>query len=159
MGAGTKIHVAKRTVVFIMMIMTFISKGLSQQMPQKVQDAFDKEHPNIDIVSWSKEPNTIWEAEFDLNKIEYSSEFLEDGTWIGTEHEIKIKDAPEIILQKLKNKFSNFKIEEIQISKSPNGTFFEVELKKRKTEIELLFDENGNYPIGERAFEEDENDN
>ncbi len=33
-----------------------------------------------------------WEGEFKIKKMEYSSNFLEDGTWKETEHQIAEKD-------------------------------------------------------------------
>mgnify|MGYP003627220840 CR=1 FL=1 len=61
----------------IFIIFAFTSGG--DKAPQKVEEAFAKKFPTAKKVKWEKENATEWEAEFKMNKVEYSANFLEDG--------------------------------------------------------------------------------
>ena len=102
----------------------FISKG--DKAPQKVTDAFVKKFPNVKKVKWEKENATEWEAEFKINKVEYSANFMEDGTWKETEHEIDEKEIPQTVKTALTKGFPSYEIEEAEISETKEGTVYEL---------------------------------
>jgi len=79
------------------------------KIPHVVKDAFAKKFPTAKKVDWEKENEKEWEAEFKFNKVEYSANFLEDGTWKETEHEIDEKEVPQNIILSLKSNFLDMK--------------------------------------------------
>ena len=117
--------------------------GANNKAPQKVKDAFTQKFPEVKKVKWEKENETDWEGEFKMKGVEYSANFLEDGTWMETEYEIKMEDVPENIRKALVESFPDYKIEEAEISETVDGIFYEFELEKGKTEIEVAIDMNG----------------
>lgn len=129
---------------------------------QKVKDAFAKKFPAANKVKWEKENATEWEAEFEINKVEYSANFLEDGTWTETEHEIEEKDVPQNVKSTLKSEFPDYEMEEAEISETQNGIVYEFEIEKGETEIKVVIALDGTIikkqDNDEREGELEEND-
>ena len=117
--------------------------GTIDDAPQKVRKAFAKKFPNIKKVKWEKESDTEWEGEFKMKGIEYSANYLQDGTWQETEHEIKKKSIPANIKTTLKTEFSDYEIEEAEISETKDGSVYEFELEMGEEELEVVIDTNG----------------
>ncbi|SFB52481.1 PepSY-like domain-containing protein [Algoriphagus aquimarinus] len=128
-----------------------------EEVPEAVKAAFSQKFPTAKKVSWDMESATEWEAEFKLEGNEYSANFLADGTWQETEHEIKKADIPEAIKQTLAQDFAGFKIEEAEISEKADGSVYELAVEKGEEEWELVFDINGKL-IEKKAIEEDDED-
>lgn len=117
--------------------------GTIEDAPQKVRKAFAKKFPNIKKVKWEKESDTEWEGEFKMKGIEYSANYLQDGTWQETEHEIKKKSIPANIKTTLQTEFSDYEIEEAEISETKDGSVYEFELEMGEEELEVVIDTNG----------------
>ncbi|APU11630.1 PepSY-like domain-containing protein [Cellulophaga lytica] len=128
-------------IFLVTILFAFTSRG--DKAPQKVKDAFAKKFPTAKKVKWEKENTTEWEAEFKMNKVEYSANFLEDGTWKETEHEIDENDIPQNVKAALASSFPGYEMEEAEISETQNGTVYEFEIEKDETEIEVAIDANG----------------
>lgn len=129
--------------------------GTSEDVPQKVKEAFAKKFPGVKKVKWEKESDTEWEGEFKMKGTEYSANFLEDGTWQETEHEIKKSEIPTNIKTVLDTQFSGYKIEESEISETSESFVYEFELEKGKTEMEVSIDKAGK--VVNKKMSEDEN--
>ena len=132
--------------------------GDGDQIPQKVKDAFTKKFPTAKKVDWEKESEKEWEAEFKMYNVEYSANFLEDGTWQETEHEIEEKDVPQNVLKALKNGFPDFEIEEVEISETNTGKVYEFDLEKGEKEMEVAIDPTGKV-VKQELKNEDNEDN
>lgn len=128
-------------IFLVTILFAFTSRG--DKAPQKVKDAFAKKFPTAKKVKWEKESTTEWEAEFKINKVEYSANFLADGTWTETEHEIDENDIPQNVKAVLASSFPGYEMEEAEISETQNGTVYEFEIEKGETEIEVAIDLNG----------------
>jgi uncharacterized membrane protein YkoI len=134
------------------------AQGHSEKdVPVAVKSAFSQKFPDAKKVSWDMESATEWEAEFKLDGKEYSANFLTDGTWQETEHEIKTTEIPESIKQILAQDFAGFKIEEAEISEKSDASVYEVAVEKGEEEWELVFDTNGKL-LEKKAIEEDDED-
>lgn len=128
-----------------------------EEIPETVKTAFSQKFPAAKKVSWGMESATEWEAEFKLDGKEYSANFLTDGTWHETEHEIKKVDIPEAIRQTLAKDFAGYEIEEAEISEKSNGSVYELAVEKGEEEWELVFDISGKL-IEKKAIEEEDED-
>lgn len=115
----------------------------ADKAPLKVTQAFSKKFPTVKKVKWDKESATEWEAEFKINKVAYSANFLEDGTWQETEHEINKKDIPATIKSALMVAFPGYEIEEAEISETPNEMLYEFMIEKGKIEMEVVINTKG----------------
>lgn len=124
-------------------------------VPVKVQEAFAKKYPKIKKVKWDQESNNEWEAEFKMDGVAYSANFLEDGTWRETEHEIKIKDIPDNVKATLNSEFAGYEIEEAEISETVDGLTYEFEIEKGEEELEVAIDAQGKV-THKIAVEEDQ---
>ncbi|WP_028283546.1 PepSY-like domain-containing protein [Olleya marilimosa] len=137
-------------------IFAFASGG--DKAPQKVKEAFAKKFPTAKKVKWEKENATEWEAEFKMNKVEYSANFLEDGTWKETEHEIEEKDIPQNVKTVLATKFPGYEMEEVEISETKDGMVYEFEIEKGESNMEVVIDTNGKIVKQEVKKEDDKED-
>lgn len=136
----------------------FAFAAAGDQVPQKVKDAFTKKFPTAKKVKWDKENATEWEAEFKMNNTEYSANFLEDGTWKETEHEIDDKEIPQNVKSALMSAYAGYKIKESEMSETKDGMLYEFEIKKGESEMEVAIDSNGKIVKKEMKKENDEED-
>ncbi|SFZ94219.1 Putative beta-lactamase-inhibitor-like, PepSY-like [Flaviramulus basaltis] len=133
----------------------FAFTATENKAPQKVKDAFSKKFPTVKKVKWEKENVTKWEAEFKMDKVKYSANFLEDGTWKETEHEIDEKEIPEKVKSAIMTNFLDYIMEEAEISETQNGIVYEFEMEKGEIEIEVAIDVNGKILSQELKKEND----
>lgn len=136
-----------KKLVFVMlgvaMALTQACAQSKHDAPQKVKSAFAQKFPDAQKVKWEMEEENEWEAEFKLNGEEYSASFATDGTWKETESEIEASALPSAVTNTLKKEFGEYKIEEAELSETPKGKFYEVELEKGETDIEAVISANG----------------
>lgn len=131
-------------LLFTMVIGTCIyAFGSTESVPQKVKDAFILKFPEVSIVQWEKESYTEWEAEFEIKGVEYSANYMADGTWMETEHQIRKRDIPKNIRTVLKSKFPKYKIEEAEIAETSEGSVYEFQLEKGSENLEVAIDKKG----------------
>ncbi|AFL82621.1 Protein of unknown function (DUF2874) [Aequorivita sublithincola DSM 14238] len=145
-------------VALTSVMFSFCSAG--EKVPQKVKNAFTKKFPTAKSVKWDKESANEWEAEFKMNKMEYSANFSDDGTWKETEHEIVEKDLPAAVKKALSDGFPGFKTEEMELSETASGAVYEFALEKGDTEMEVAIDSSGKVIKQEKKTEKsDKEDN
>lgn len=138
----------------------FISSALlscAQSTPAKVAESFQAKFPTAKSVKWEMENDKEWEAEFKMDGKEYSANFDLDGTWMETEWEIKKSELPEMVKATLKNDFTGFEIEEIEMCEKPNFRGYALELEKGEQKFDIVFDENGKV-ISKKEITENEKD-
>jgi uncharacterized membrane protein YkoI len=138
-----RIKIFRGALVTLLAATLLFAFSTRDKVPQKVKDAFEAKFPHAKSVKWEQEVKGEWEAEFKMQGIEFSANFNEDGTWLETEHELENGDLPKPVADRLNTDFSGFEIEEAEMVEREDGLFYEVELKKGKTETKLLIDDNG----------------
>jgi uncharacterized membrane protein YkoI len=94
-----------------------------------------------------------------MNNNEYSANFNNKGNWLETEYEFEMKDIPAAVKSTLDNEFASYEIEENEVSENAEGTFYEFELEKDETEMEVVIDQSGKVVKKEVETEDDEEDN
>jgi hypothetical protein len=141
------------TVLITSAMFSFCS---GQKVPQEVTDAFSQKFPTAKSVKWDKESDTEWEAEFEMNQMEYSANFSDDGTWKETEHEVTEQDLPAAVKKALSDNFPEFKTEEMEMSETAEGTVYEFKIEKDETDMEVSIDASGKVTKQEMNDEEDE---
>ena len=132
-------------------INTIISCTSVKDLPIAVNEAFARKFPNADNPKWDKENDDEWEAEFKLDGEEYSANFTNDGQWLETEHEVELSEVPQNIMAVLTDKYPDFKLKEIEISESAEGTFYEFEIKTNGSALEVAIDKTGKIAKTEEA--------
>ncbi|WP_456866727.1 PepSY-like domain-containing protein [Galbibacter sp. BG1] len=144
-------------LLFMVVSVTGLSAfAIKKEVPEKVEEAFNKKFPEAKAVHWDQESDHEWEAAFKYGGHWYSANFMDDGTWKETEHDIKLKQLPDRVRISLFQKFQNYKIKEQEISETTNGILYECEIKKGKSKLEVAFDEKGELKKKEVLTGEDE---
>lgn len=126
-----------KTTLFALAMTSLTACGQTQKAPQKVQSAFTLKFPGAKNIKWDKENETEWEAEFKLERKEYSANFTSEGVWKETEYEIKESEIPAAIKQILDTEFNGYEIEESEISETSKGKVYEFELEQGEINIEV----------------------
>ena len=126
-----------------------------KNVPTKVKTAFSKSYPDAKCVVWEKDNETEWEVAYKIAGKEYSSVISNEGAWKQTEQEIKESDIPAQVKQTIDREFMGYEVDEIEKVETANGEFYEFELEKGKTEIEVIIDKNGKV-INKKKDDEDE---
>jgi hypothetical protein len=134
----------------VLLCVSVLALGCSAQklkeaeVPAKVKEAFTKKFSDSKKVTWSKENENEYEAEFIRNGVEYSANFDTQGTWLETETEIKKANVPDVVMATINKEFSGYKIEEIELSETAdNGSVYEFELEKGKSNYEAVVSKEG----------------
>ncbi len=137
--------------------LTHAQKLKDSDVPVSVQSAFSKLFPTATEVKWSKESANEFEAEFKMNKTEKSANFDQTGRWLGTETEIKSAGLPQPVLATISKDFAGYKIEESEKAETPDkGTFYEMELEKGESKIEVQISADGKVLKKEEKKEKEE---
>ncbi|VAW24777.1 hypothetical protein MNBD_BACTEROID01-2880 [hydrothermal vent metagenome] len=126
-----------KKLLFIMAALAFGLFAYAQIPPQKVADNFAKKFPNATKVKWDQEEENEWEAEFKQNGSELSACFDQEGKWFETEKEVGEKDLPDAVLKAIKQKYSDYKIEEASLIETLDFSGYEVALELKENEVEV----------------------
>lgn len=128
-------------------LVSFGQKVKEKEVPQIIKKALHEKYPNAKEVKWDKEKNN-YEASFDINKLDNSVLFSQDGKIVETEIEIQISKLPKNALDYIIKHFKNQKVKEAaKIITDKGAIIYEAEIKGS----DLLFDENGNFISLEKA--------
>jgi hypothetical protein len=113
--------------------------------PEAVKSAFEQKFTGASGIKWTKENKKEWEAEFTLNGIKESANFLNDGTWRETESEISYDQFPAAVSSTIASKYPGWKVmHSYKIITSDGVTKYEAELKSKKKKKEMIIGEDGN---------------
>jgi uncharacterized membrane protein YkoI len=130
-------------------------KSTESKTPEAVTTAFAKKYPSVKKVAWEDEGKT-YEAEFTMNKIEYSAVFDASGNFLEEEAEIKVTELPASVTNYCKKNYADHKLSEAAKIIDANGKLmYEAEMKKGKVHFDALFDANGNIISKEDESTED----
>lgn len=109
-----------------------------EDLPQAVREAFTQAYPKAEDVEIDQEAHfgtTLYEIEFKKDGQEYEQLYGEDGTLMGSEIEIDLKDLPETVTNAIRQEYPNATIKEAE---KVSG------MKEAQTEYEVEIEENGN---------------
>ena len=106
--------------------------------PKEVKTSFSKRFPMATDVFWERESLNEWEAEFKMQNMEYSANFLDDGTWVKTEHKITFHEMTLVAKNTLTKEFPNHKVELVELLETLNTSAYEIQISKDSKSIEVL---------------------
>ncbi len=130
--------------------------GQKENVPAKTESSFAQKFPDAKKVKWDKENMNEWEAEFKMNGKEYSANFDNVGKWMETEYEIKTSELPAAVKTTIENEFNGFDIEEAEVSETPGGKVFELQMEQDENEVEVAIAPDGKVI---KKAEKSDNDN
>ncbi|GAA4282232.1 PepSY-like domain-containing protein [Gaetbulibacter aestuarii] len=140
-------------VVLIGLVVAFTAL-LKHDAPKVVKAAFAKKFPNVSKVTWDKENISEWEGEFKMDGIAYSVNYEDNGTWKETEHEITISSLPHNLRSQIEKQFPNDNITEVELSVTPDGTFYEIMLGEGDLGTEIIANKSGDI-LSQNKIKED----
>ncbi len=116
----------------------------SQEVPQAVKDTFEKMYPGENDPDWHLDSHGYYEANFKKKGIKYRADYFKDGRWFETETNIKKKELPKAIRKVIEEKYSWYKIAEIEkVQHHTKGLFYDVEFKRKGKNKDVEFKEDG----------------
>ncbi len=141
----------KKTIIaaiaFVFIVNTACAQKVKEtEVPKAVVTSFQTHFKEVKVKSWDKEKDGSYEAEFDWNKVETSATFSPDGKLQETEQEIKVSELPKTVTDYVAKNYAGHKIAEAaKITDAAGKMTYEAEVKKDKEEMDLLFDDKGNF--------------
>ena len=134
-------------VAFVFIVNTACAQKIKEaEVPKAVVTSFQTHFKEAKAKSWDKEKDGSYEAEFDWNKVETSATFSADGKLQETEQEIKVSELPKTVTDYVAKNYAGHKIAEAaKITDAAGKMMYEAEVKKDKEEMDLLFDDKGNF--------------
>jgi len=113
------------------------------EVPSNLTDSFQKENPNATDVEWEME-GMNYKVEFDVDRMEHEIWYSKDGETVRREQELSKKDLPSSITDMIESKYSEYKIDSVEMTEKDGKKTYEVELEKGWTEEKtLILDETG----------------
>ncbi|GGG19990.1 hypothetical protein GCM10011344_20770 [Dokdonia pacifica] len=149
-----KSHIAQKIFV-VSGLLGVLGCNINIKIPTEVKDAFTLKFPEAKTVFWEQETDVEWEAEFTMNDMEYSANFMEDGTWKETEHKIELQSVPKTVLTSLMKAFPDYKIKKTEIAETSEGSNFEFEIEKGGIIMDVMINNEGVILKKEIADHED----
>ena len=104
--------------------------AFAADIPKRVADAFAKKFPAATNIKWGKENAKEYEVEFKLNGKSASANFLTDGSWVETEMQINISEAPALVTAAVQQKHAGASIIKLyKIDNNKGVLTYEAEIK------------------------------
>lgn len=144
----------KRSAIIVAVLATSMF-ACAQTPPKSVSDNFNSKFSAATKVKWDQEEENEWEAEFKMNGSEMSASFDNTGTWLETEKEIKKGDLPSAVATVVKEKYADYKTEEIAEIETPDFKGYEIGLEKGDEELEIQVNPDGTIVNVKTAEDED----
>jgi len=131
-------------VVILISNSTKANKLSNSNVPSAVSAAFKVKFPAATKVSWGKENDKEWEAEFTFEGNKISANFTSDGNWVETEREIQVSQLPKGVKDAIQKQYPNWKITETdKTDTAKNGIIYEADIKSGAQKKEVAFKEDG----------------
>jgi len=128
-------------LLFVVSLGASAQKIEAKAVPAPVMSKFTAFYPKIAQVQWEKE-NEDYEASFkDANAAATSVLFTAEGNIREVETAIKPAALPKAISDTLPKTFHGYKIREVAKIDASGLITYEVEVKKKKEKLELVFSE------------------
>jgi Protein of unknown function (DUF2874). len=130
-------------ILFVAISMISVSAFSQKNPPENIKKEFIKKYAIAQSVKWDSEGKNEWEAEFIMDSKKMSASFDNSGKWIESETVITEKELPASVVSTLNKDYQGYKKGHIEIFENPEIKGFELGLKKGKTSIEIIIDNNG----------------
>ncbi len=115
----------------------------SSKVPSLVQNTVLAKFPGANKIEWEKKKNNF-EAEFDLNAVEYNAILDASGNLIQYKKEIPILDVPEKIQQAIQSTYPGYTIDDADLIDKNGALIYELELETQgKKDIKVFYNADG----------------
>lgn len=114
----------------------------NKDVPRIVKEKFISSFTKTVHVKWTKEKSN-YEASFKTGDKQMSVNFDEKGNIIETETGIKLSELPIEVRESVAKDYSKYKITETAKIETKGLISYEVEVKRGKGKMDLIYDEHG----------------
>lgn len=111
-------------------------------MPSVVLNGFKEKFPNGSRVEWEKKAD-LYEAEFEIQNVEYEAILNAEGTLFRFKHEISFNDLPEAVQTAITTDFDKAKIDDVELLQVKENRFYQIEFEKEFKDRKTIFEESG----------------
>jgi hypothetical protein len=135
----------KNITLLIIPALFIISCNDAEQPPKAIEEGFNRQYPNAQVVAWEKEDEGEWEVEFTLDGHEQSAVFDQSGKRKVHKSHQELADLPQGVSKRISTALNGYEIEEIERMETDAGEIqYEVEAGIEDEEYEIIFDAEGN---------------
>lgn len=115
----------------------------TNQIPANLNATFQKGYLNATDVEWEMD-GANYKVEFELNNMENEIWYSKDGSILKQEKELHKTELPSAVSMTIQSKYSNYKIDEIEMTEENGVKTYEVELEKWfSKDKKMMIAENG----------------
>ena len=119
----------------------------ASKVPSVVHNTIKHKFPGALDIDWEKNADS-YEAEFDLNGIEYTAYVEPAGKLIFYKHDMKVSDFPAAIAATINAEYAGYKIDKSEKVEKDNIVYYQVKLEsKQKKDLRLIFSADGRPQI------------
>lgn len=122
----------------------FAQKVSQNQVPSVIVNNFQQAFPKASDVEWREKGNS-YKVEFETGIFEDDHEVWYDKTGKMLKHkeDLSKRDIPKSIITTIQNDFNGYKIDDADKTTAGDSVTYKVELEKRHSELNVVFDANG----------------
>ena len=89
------------------------------------------------------DPSVFKQVEFEIDRMDYEVWYAANGKQVKLEKEIKPNELPTAIKSAIKNRYSDYSIDDCELREEKGKTTYLVELEKWNDEIDVVYDAKG----------------
>ena len=135
----------KHLFLIVLLFSSSFTKSIAAtKVPELVISSFNQKFPAATNVTWDKESEHEYEAEFKWKGFDYSAIFSDKGVWIETETPCSFSALPIKVKTSFNIAHKNKKPKSIsKIETFTQGFIYEIEVQKGLKTIEYFYKEDG----------------
>lgn len=131
------------TVIFVSMLISCDSNdNPNLETPSVVLNAFQAKFPGAKDVEWEKFKED-YEVEFEIERIDYTAIIANEGNLIKYKYDILSTELPEAVNKSIKTNYDFNKIDDTEILKIDENTYYQVEFEGNIKDDKVIFNADG----------------
>lgn len=135
--------ILKSLVVLLLVGFTVNAQDIrSSEVPSAIQSQFTQDYKNAKDIEWEKEIDN-YKVEFEIDRLDYEIWYAATGEQIKLEKDIQTNELPTTINSAIKNKYSDYSIDDCEMQEENGKTTYFIELEKWNDEIDVVYDATG----------------
>ena len=111
-------------------------------IPSVVLNGFTEQFSNATGVEWEKKAD-LYEAEFEIQKVDYEAILSSDGTILKYKYDISYEALPEAVQASITADYDKTNIDEIELIQISETSYYQVEFDAEPNDNKIIFEESG----------------
>lgn len=115
----------------------------TNQIPANLNSSFQQAYPNATDIEWEMD-GMNYKVEFELDKMDNEIWYSKEGKVVKSEMEVTENDLPSAVSSAIKEKYSDYSVDEVEVTEMDGKKTYEVELEKWfSDDVKLVIAEDG----------------